>query len=60
MGGEGIVLVIGRVKVPKFAKEVLQERQEGETTGFDNRVGDAGDVRRFTRREIGDYSGKGL
>ncbi len=27
MSGEGIVLSVGRVKVPKFAKEVLQETQ---------------------------------
>ena len=29
MGGEGIVLSIGRVKVPKFAKEVVQEGKKG-------------------------------
>ena len=60
MGGEGIVLSIGGVKVPKFAKKVVQESKKGVPTGFDNRVGDAGDSRRFARREVGDYSGKGL
>ncbi len=29
VGGEGIVLSIGRVKVPKFAKEVVQEGKKG-------------------------------
>ena len=29
VGGEGIVLSIGRVKIPKFAKEVVQEGAKG-------------------------------
>ena len=60
MGGEGIVLSIGRVKVPKFAKEVMQESKKGVPTCFDNRVGDARNSRRFARREIGDYADKEL
>ncbi len=47
VGGEGIVLSIGRVKVPKFAKEVVKEGKKGVPTGFDDRVGDAGDTWRF-------------
>ena len=60
VGGEGIVLSIGGVKIPKFAKEVVQEGEKGVPTGFDNRVGNTGDSRRFAGREIGDYSGKEL
>ena len=29
VNGEGIVLSVGRVKVPKFVKKVLQEGEEG-------------------------------
>ena len=60
MSGEGIVLSVGRVKVPKFAKKVLQEGEEGVPTGFDNRVGDSGDARGLSRREIGNDAGKEL
>jgi hypothetical protein len=60
VGGEGIVLSIGRVKVPKFAKEVVQEGKKGVPTGFDNRVGNAGYSWRFSRREVGDDSGEEL
>jgi hypothetical protein len=42
VGGESIALSIGRVKVPKFAKKVVQEGKEGVPTGFDNRVCNAG------------------
>ncbi len=60
MGGKGIVLSIGRMKVPEFAKEVVQEGKKGVPTGFDNRVSDTGDSWRFARREVGDDSGKEL
>ena len=57
MSGESIVLSVGRVKVPEFTKEVLQESEEGVPTSFDNRVGDAGDARGLSGREIGNDAG---
>ena len=60
MSGESIVLSVGRVKVPEFTKEVLQESEEGVPTSFDNRVGDTGDARGLSRREIGNDAGKEL
>ena len=58
VSGESIVLSVGRVKVPEFTKEVLQESEEGVPTSFDNRVGDAGDARGLSRREIGNDAEK--
>ena len=57
---EGILMCVGRVKVPKMDEEVLKESEEGQTDSFDDGVGNTGDVGGLVRREIGDNTVKEL